>query len=56
MKYFAIANFAWQGKTYQVGDEVPENSAMLAAGLIDAEAVEEEDFDDGAIQGDYEGA
>lgn len=48
MTYIAIANFAYQGKTYFEGDEAPFDADLIERGLI--ELVEDED--DGSVQGD----
>jgi hypothetical protein len=48
MTYIAIANFAFAGKTYFVGDDAPFDASLLERGLIEP-VVEDEDEDDGSV-------
>lgn len=45
MTYIAIANFAFAGKTYFVGDDAPFEATLIERGLI--EVVEDEE--DGSV-------
>ena len=49
MDYIATGNFAWRGRTYNVGDAAPGDEGLLNLGLV--EEVEQED---GPVPGDYE--
>lgn len=46
MTYIAIANFAFAGKTYFVGDDAPFDQTLIESGLIEAVV---EDEDDGSV-------
>lgn len=55
MKYVAVANFAWHGKTYVEGDVAPGDDELIERGLVEPEWVAEELEEDGPVSGDYEG-
>ena len=42
MEHVAIANFAYGGKTYYIGDDAPGDEALLRLNLIEAKKIEVE--------------
>jgi hypothetical protein len=50
--YVALANFAYAGRTYFVGDEIHLVEVLLKNGMIGYSEEIEEDVEDGSIQSD----
>ena len=42
MEHVAIANFAYVGKTYYIGDDAPGDEALFRLNLIEAKKIEVE--------------
>jgi hypothetical protein len=52
MTYVAIANFAYGGKTYFVGDDAPFDESLMERGLIEPVEDEDGEGEDGPVQSD----